>query len=86
MKNIIVEDLVDDLMVAIMVMKRIRMRLEVIVRTKGEIILIISIIRTIVIKVEELEDKDLYKEASMGNIFIAEKGIENFNVPNAKEG
>ena len=80
------EDFVDDLMVVIMTMRRIRMRLEVAVRTIGETIQTISIIRTIEIKEEELDDKDLDEEASVGNVFIAEKkGIEYLNVPSTKE-
>ena len=59
------EDLVDDLMVVVMMIKRTRMRLEVVVRTKGEIIPIISMIRTIKIKQKEVEDKDLEEEASV---------------------
>ena len=82
-----VEDLVDDLMVAIMMIRRIRMRLELSIRTKGETITIISMIKTIEIREEEVEDKDLEEEASMGNFFTMEKkDIENLNIPSAKEG
>ena len=81
------EDLADDLMETIIMIRRTRMRLEVAVRTRGEIIPIISMIRTIEIREEEAEDKDLEEEASMGNFFTAEKkGIEHLNVPSAKEG
>ena len=81
------EDLVDNHMVVIMMIKRTRMRLEVEVRTKGEKISIISMIRTIKIKEEEAKDKDLEEEASMRNIFTMEKkGIEHLNDLNAKEG
>ena len=44
-------------------------------------------IKTIEIKEEEAEDKDLEEVASVGNVFTAEKkGIEHLNVPNSKEG
>ena len=44
-------------------------------------------IKTIEIREEEAEDKDLEEEAFVGNVFIAEKkGIECLNIPNAKEG
>ena len=80
------EDLVDDLMVFVMMTKRTRMELEVAVRTKVEIISIISMIRTIEIREEEAEEKDLEEEASVENVFTMKKGIEHLNVPNAKEG
>ena len=74
------EDLVEDLMVVVMMIKRIRMRLEVEVRTRGETILIISMIK-------EEEDKDLEEEASVKNGFTKEKkGIKHLNVSSAKEG
>ena len=82
------KELANDLMVAVMMIKRIRMRLEVVVRTIGETILIISMIRTIEIREEEVEveEKDLEEEASVGNAFTVEKkGIEHLNVPNMKE-
>ncbi|MFA1663063.1 hypothetical protein ACDX32_27305, partial [Klebsiella quasipneumoniae] len=57
------------------------------VRTRVETISIISMIRTIEIREEEAEDKDLEEEASVGNVFTAEKkGIKHLNVPSAKEG
>ena len=81
------EDLVDDHTMVIMMIKIIRMRLEVEARTRGETISIISIIRIIEIREEEVEDKDLEEVASVGNVFtIEKKGIEHFNVPSAKEG
>ena len=44
-------------------------------------------IRTIEIKEEEAEDKDLEEEASKGNVFTMEKkGTEHLNVPSTKEG
>ena len=77
----------DDLMVVIMMIKRIRMRIQVAIRTRGEIISIISMIITIEIREEETEDKDLQDEASVVNVFtMKKKGIENLNVPNAKKG
>ena len=67
------EDLVDDLTEAEMMIKRTRMKLEVVVKTRGETIQIISMIRTIKIREEEVEDKDLVEEASAGNVFTMEK-------------
>ena len=70
-----------------MIVKRESMRQAVLVKTRGEIIPIISMNRTIEIREEEAEDKDLEEEASIENIFTMEKkGIEHLNVPNAKEG
>ena len=63
------EDLVDDLMLVVMMIKRTRMRLEVVAKTREEITQIISIIRTIEIKEEEIEDKDLEEKAFVGNFF-----------------
>ena len=81
------EDLADDLMEVVMMIKRTRMWLEVVIKTKGEKILIVSMIRTIEIREEEAEDKDLEEEAFVGNIFTMEKkGIGNLNVPSTKEG
>ena len=86
-EEVMVEDLVEELMVVIMMMKRTRMRLEVAVRSRGETISIVSMIRTIEIREEEVEDKDLKEEVSVGNFFTVEKkDIENLNVPSAKEG
>ena len=87
-EEVVVEDLVDDLMVVIMIIIRTRMRLEVAIKTIGETILVISMIRIIEIIEQEVEDKDLEEEASMGNVFTMEKkkGIEHLNVPSAKEG
>ena len=86
-EEIVVEDQVDDHMVVVMMIKRTRMRLEVAVRTRGETISIVTMIRTIDIREEEVEDKDLEDEASVGNVFTAEnKSIENSNVPSTKEG
>ena len=81
------EDLIEDLMVAIMMIRRIRMRLEVVVITIGETITTISMIITIEIREEEVDDKDLDDEASVGNVFIVEKKrIKCLNVPSTKEG
>ena len=80
------EDMAKDLMEAVMMIRRTRMRLEVAVITKGETIPIIFMIKTIEIKEEEAEDKVLEEEASVGNVFTAEKGIEHLSVPIAKEG
>ena len=81
------EDLADDLMEVIMMIKRIRMRLEVVVRTRGEAIPIISMIRIGDIREEEADDKDIEKEAFEGSVFTMEKkSVEYLNVPNTKEG
>ena len=80
-------DLADDLMVVVMMMRRTRMRLEVEFITRGEIILLISMIKIIEIREEEAKDKDLEEEASVGNVFTMEKkGIEHLNIISAKEG
>ena len=81
------EDLVDSLMEAEMMIKRIRMRLDVIAKTKEEITQIVSIIRTIEIKEEEKEGKKLEEEASMENVSTTmKKGIDHLNVLSTKEG
>ena len=86
MKDVVVEDLENDIREVIMMIRRTRMRLEVVVKTKGEKILIISMIKIIEIREEEPKDKDIKEEASMGNVLTMEnKGIEHINVPNAKE-
>ena len=70
-----------------MMIRRTRMRLEGVVKTIGETIPIISMIRTIEIREEEVEDKDLEEATSVGNVFtIDKKGIENLNFPSTKEG
>ena len=81
------EDLADGLMEAKMMIRRIRMRLKVAARTIWDIIPIVSMIRAIEIREEEVEDKDLEEEAFMGNGFTTEKkGILNLNVTTTKEG
>ena len=52
-EEVMVEDLANGLMEAEMMIKRTRMRLEVVARTRGEITQIISIIRIIEIREEE---------------------------------
>lgn len=75
------EDLANDLIEVVMMIRRTKMRLEVVVKTKGEIIPIITMIKTIEIKEEKAKDKDLDEEASMGNVFTTEKkGIKHLNV------
>ena len=70
-----------------MMMKRTRMRLEVVARTRGEITQIVSMIRIIEIKEEEEEGKELEEEASMEIVSTTmKKGIEHLNVLSAKEG
>ena len=87
MEEVVVEDLLDKIIVVVMMIKRIRMRLEVVVRTTRETISIVSMIRTIEIREEEVKDKDLEEEASVENVFTTEKkDIEHLNVPSAKEG
>ena len=68
-----VEDLVDGLLEAKMMIKRTRMRLEVAVRTREEKIWIISMIRIVEISEEEAVDKDLEEKDSVGNVFTMEK-------------
>ena len=81
------EDLEDDLMEAEMMNKRIRMRLEVVARTRGEITQIVSMIKIIEIREEEEEDKKLEEEASVEIVSTAtKKGIEHLNVLSATEG
>ena len=80
-------DLADGLMEAKMMIRRTRMRLEVVDRTKGEITQIFSMIIIIEIKEEEEEGKELKEEASMKIVSIAtKKDIEYLNILNAKEG
>ena len=81
------EYLADDLMEAKMMIKRTRMRLEVLARTREEITQIISIIRIIEIKEEDEEGKEMGEEASI-EIFstVMKKGIEHLNVLNIDEG
>ncbi len=70
-----------------MMIRRTRMRQEVVVRTRGEMIPIISIITTKEFREEETQDKDLEEEAFVENVFDMEKmGIKNLNVPSSKEG
>lgn len=79
--------MVDNLMEVKIMIKRTRMRLEVAVRTRGEIIPLISMSNKIEIREEEEEDKDLEEKSSMGNVFTMDKkDIEHLNVPSAKEG
>ena len=80
------EDLAKDLMEATMMIRRTRMRLEVAVKKRGEIIQIISMIKTIEITEEEEEGKELGEEASMKNISTAmKKGSDHLNILSAKE-
>ena len=81
------EDIVDGLMEAKMMIRRTRMRLEVLVKTRGEIIQIISMVKTIEIREEEEEGKELGEEASVENVSTAtKKGIDHLNVLSGKEG
>ena len=82
MEEVVVEDLVDGLMEAKMMIIRARMRLVVVVRTRGGTI---PIRATKIIKEEE-GGKDLEEEVSMENVSIAmKKGINLLNVLNTKE-
>ena len=86
-EDVKVEDLVDSLMEVIMMIKRIRMRPIVEIKTKGEIIPIIFMTKIIEIREKEVEDKDLEEDSSVGNVFVVEKKrITLLNVPNDKEG
>ena len=71
--EVIEEDLEDGLMEVKMMNKITRMKLEVALRTRRESIPIISMIKIIEIREEEVEDKDLEEEASIGNVFTVEK-------------
>ena len=67
--------------------RRKRMRLEVVATTRGEITQIVSMIRIIEIREEDEEDKELEEEASMKIVSTAmKKGIEHLNVLSTKEG
>ncbi len=80
------EDLADGLMEDEMMIKRTRMRLEVVARTKGEINQIISVIRIIEIREEEEEGKELEEEASVEIVSTTmKKGIEHLNVLSTME-
>ena len=86
-EEVVVEDLEDDLMEAKMMIRRKRMRLAIVVRTRGEITQIMSMITTIEIREEEEEGKELEEEAFVEVVSIAmKKGIEHLNVLNTKEG
>ena len=80
------KDLVNGLIEATMMIKRKRMRLEVVARTRGEITQIISMSRTIE-EEEEEEGKELEEEAFVENVSTTvKKGIAHLNVLNTKEG
>ena len=75
------EDLVDNIMEEKMMIKKTRMRLEVVAKTKGEITQIISMIKIIEIREEEEE------EASVEIVSTTmKKGTEHLNFLTAKEG
>ena len=81
------KDLADNLVVAIMMTRITRMRLEVVVKTIRERIPIISMIIIIEIREEKEKDNDLEEEAFVGNGFtIEKKRIEHLNFPSTKEG
>ena len=87
MVEVVVEDPTNGHMEVKMMTERKRMRPTTIVKTRGEIILMISMIKKIEIKEEEVEDKDMEEDASVGNVLTTEKkGIENLNVLSVKEG
>ena len=87
MEEVKVEDLAKNLLAVEMMIKITRMRLAVVIRTKGEKTQIIPMIRTIEIKEEEEEGKELEEEASVDNVSTTvKKGIENLNVLSTKEG
>lgn len=80
-------DLADGLIEAEMKIRRRRMRLPLAVKTRGETISIILMIRIIEIREEEEEGKNLVEEVFMEPVFTMEKkGIGNLNVLDAKEG
>ena len=85
MEEVTVEDLTNSLMEVKMMMRRKRMRLEVAVKTRGEIIQIIPMIRTIEIREGEEEGKELEEEASMEIVYIAmKKEIDHLNALSTK--
>ena len=86
MEEVVLEDLADDLMEVEMMIRRTRMRIEVVAKTRGEITQIVSIIRTIEIREEEEEGKELEEETSIENVSIAMKDIDYLNILSAKEG
>ena len=70
-----------------MMIKRVRMRLVVVVRTRREITQIVSMIRIIKIREEEEEEKELEEEAFVEIVSAAtKKGIKHLNVLSTKEG
>ena len=79
MEEFVMENMVDGLMKAKIMIKRTRMRLKLVVRTRGETIQIIPMIRIIEIREEE--------EASVENLStVMKKGINHLNVLSSKEG
>ena len=83
-----IEDLMDGLMEDKMMISRTRMGLEIVVRTKGKTIQIISMIKKIKIREEEEEEEGKYleEEASRENVFTSKKkGIEHLNFPNIRD-
>ena len=77
----------DGLVEVKMMIKRTRMRLEVVAKTRGEITQIFSMIKTIEIREEELEGKELGEEAFVENVSTTmKKVIDHLNFLNAKEG
>ena len=86
MEGVMVEYLENSLVEAKMMITRTRMRSKRIVRTKGETIQIVHMIRIIEIKEEEGEGEEMEDEAFMENVSTTmKKGINNLNVLNAKE-
>ena len=78
------EDLADNLMEEKMMTRRTRMRLEVAIRTRGEIIQIVPMIKTIE---EEEEGKELEEEASVEIVSTTmKKDIEHLNILSVVEG
>ena len=87
LEEVMVEDLADGLMEAEIMIRRRRMRLGVVARTRGKITQIIFMIITTEIKEEEEEGKELEEESFMENVSpIMKKGIDNLNVLSTKEG
>ena len=81
------DDLVDGLMEAKIMIKRTRMRLEVVARTREEITQIIFVIKIIEIREEEEEGKQLEEESFVEIVSTAmKKGIEHLNDLNTKKG
>ena len=85
-EEVVVEDLVDGLMEAKMMIKRTRMRLEVVAKTRGKITQIISVIKIIEIREEEEEGKELEEEAYQFSLKVEENLKQKYDNKNSGRG